>query len=307
MATYLVTQATGNQSRWTVTHLLAAGAKVHALVRDPSKVPDILKSPSVTLFKGESLNFDDVFNAAQGCVGVFLNTFPGQLGSDSSEAQQAKTVLEACKKAGLKGVVASTAMVTELKAMWSDAATEELHLDSYWTSKTAVEDAVRGAGFESWTILRPGYCHFNYYLPACNYNMPMLPTHGKIDHHLDDGSRMLQTDANDVGKYAAAALQDPAKFTGHGISVASENLTIEEVRDILVRVAGKEVGLQRCATDEAPVGGQIFQKWVNSKDLNPVLEEAKKASAKFGIPLTSLEEALQRERGHLLETLPAYA
>lgn len=76
MAIYLVTRATGQQSQLVITYLLAAGASVHAVVRNPQKIPPILESPGVTVFKGESDNFETIFQAAQGCIGVFLNTFP---------------------------------------------------------------------------------------------------------------------------------------------------------------------------------------------------------------------------------------
>ncbi|KAI0459627.1 NmrA family protein [Xylaria acuta] len=305
MATYLVTQATGNQSQWVITHLLAAGAKVHAIVRDPSKkIPDILHRPGVTVFKGESVNFDDVFSAAQGCVGVFLNTFP----IPGVELQQAKTVLDASKKAGLKSVVASTVMAAGEKAMWDDAITKEIHLLEYFQSKAAVEDAVRGAGLEAWTILRPAFCHFDYMLPSCHGNFARLAAHGELDHYYDDGTRMPQTDASDIGKYATAALQDPAKFGGQAIDIASESMTVEEVRDALVRVTGRDVGVRRRTPEDGePVPGQRFQMWANHKDLGGVMQRAKEAQAKFGIPFTPLEEALQRDKSRVLECLPVKA
>ncbi|KAI8951126.1 NmrA family protein [Xylaria longipes] len=305
MATYLGTQATGHQSQWVITHLLAAGAKVHAIVRDPSKsLPDILKRPGVTVFKGESVNFDDVFKAAQGCAGVFLNTFP----IPGVELQQAKTILDASKKAGLKSVVASTVMAAGLKSMWDDAATEEIYLSGYFSSKAAVDDAVRGAGLEAWTILRPAFCHFDYMVPGCYGNFARLASHGELDHYYNDGARMPQTDTSDIGKYAAAALQDPAKFAGEEIDIASENMTIDEVRDILVRVSGRDVtARRRTPEDGEPVAGQRFQMWANIKDFGPIMQGAKEAQAKFGIPFTPFEEAMKREKRRLLETYPVKA
>ncbi|KAF2972198.1 hypothetical protein GQX73_g1500 [Xylaria multiplex] len=303
MVTYLVTQATGHQSQWTIKHLLAAGQKVHAIVRDPAKIPEVLERPGVTVFKGESVNFDDVFRAAQGCEAVYLNTFP----IPGLEAQQAKTIVEASKKAGLKSVVASTTMSTGYKDMWDDDVTKECHLHDYFLSKAAVEDIVRGAGFEAWTILRPGVIHFDYFLPSCAYNFPRLATHGELDHFFNDGVRMPQTDANDVGIYAAAALQDPAKFGGQEIELSSENLTIEEVRDILAKVSGRNVRTRRHTSEDTPIPGQLFQLWVNSKDLTRVVAAAQEAQAKFGIPFTPLEEAFKREKSRLLETLAVLA
>ncbi|KAI0972451.1 NmrA family protein [Xylaria arbuscula] len=301
MATYLITQATGQQSQWTIKHLLAAGAKVHAILRDPSKIPDILNSPGVTVFKGESVNFDDVFQAAQGCQAVFLNTYsiPGL------EAQQAKTIAEATKKAGLQSVVASTVMCAGNKDLWDDTVTEECYLRDYYISKAAVEDIVRQAGFESWTILRPAFIHFDFMLPNALGNFPRLPTHGELVHCFNDGVRMGYTDANDIGTYAAAALQDSAKFNGQEIELVNESLTIEEVRNILVRVSGRDVTARKLSpeTDER-VRGQFFQMWANFKDFGHISAKAQEAQAKFGIPFTSLEEALQRDKKGLLESLP---
>ncbi|KAI1126524.1 NmrA family protein [Nemania abortiva] len=304
MSTYLITQATGQQGQWTIRHLLAAGAKVHALVRDPSKVPELLKSLGVTIFKGESANFDDVFRAAQGCKAVYMNTFP----IPGLEVQQAKTITEASKKAGLKTIVACTTMGTGNRAIWDDAVTEECHLLEYYRSKAAVEDIVHNAGFEAWTILRPAFLHVDYMLPNCYGNFPRLATHGELDHPFKEGARMVQTDASDVGKYAAAALQDPANFAGEAIELGSENLTIEEIRDALVRVSGRSVGLKKLTPgDGEPVAGQLFLMWANYKDFGPIVAAAKEAQAKFGIPFTSLEEALQRDRAGLLECLPVKA
>ncbi|KAI8625236.1 NmrA-like family protein [Xylariaceae sp. FL1651] len=308
MATYLITQATGCQAQATITHLLAAGAKVHAVVRNPQKIPEVLKSPGVTVFKGESVNFEDVFRAAQGCKGVFLNTFP----IPGLEAQQAKTIVEAAKKAGIKTIVANTTMGTGRRDMWDDAVTEECFLRDYYRSKAGVEDTVRAAGFEAYTILRPAFIHVDYMLPNARENFPKLATNGELDHFYNDGARMVQTVADDIGKYAAAALENPAKFGGHEIELASENLTIEEIRDILVKVSGRDVQTKRYDLKEFENGrpsafGQYFHLWANVKNFDGVVKAAKEAEAKFGIPFTPLETALRKDKDRLLECLPVKA
>lgn len=306
MATYLVTQATGQQSRWVVTHLLAAGAKVHAVVRDLQKVPPILQDPGVTLFQGESKNFEDIFRAAQGCRGVFLNTvpFPGL------EALQAKTVVEACKKAGVESIVAATTFAASNKAMWDDDGTKKIQLHQYFTSKAEVEDIVRGGEFQAYTILRPAVIHHDFFLPGCLQNFPRLPTHGELDHLLNEGAKMAYTDAHDVGKYAAAALQNPSKFGGQEYDLANELLTMQDVRDILTKVSGREVRATKrtpAEMDEMGISvfGQKFYLWVNIKDLSSVPVVANEVQAKSGIRFTSLEAALQRDKARLLECLPA--
>jgi uncharacterized protein YbjT (DUF2867 family) len=158
MSTYLVTMANGHQAQWTIEYLLAAGAKVHALVRDPSTLTDKLARPGITVFGRDNENPEAIFKAAQGCKGVFLNTFPM-----SPEGPQAQLVLDACKKAGVESVVASTSFYTGDKRLWDDAECFKI-MGWYYTSKANAEEVVRKSGM-TYTILRPGFLHHNY----CEY------------------------------------------------------------------------------------------------------------------------------------------
>lgn len=305
MTTYLITQATGQQSRWVISHLLAAGSKIHAVVRDLQKVPPSLQDPSITLFQGESKNFEDMFKAAQGCTGAFLNTFP----YPGLEALQAKTVVEACQKAGIERIVVATTHGTAIKAMWDDEATKEINLHQYFSSKATVEEIVRAGGFKAYTIVRPAVIHHDFFVPGCYGNFPRLPTHGELDHLLEDGAKVPYTDANDIGKYVAAALQDPAKFASQEINLGNELLTIEEVRDILTKVSGRQVRATKRTQKEVEemgisVFGQAFHLMSNIKDMSWTTATAKEVQEKFGIPFTSLEAAVQRDRALLLECLP---
>lgn len=305
MSTYLITQASGQQSRAVITRLLATGAKIHAVVRDIQKVPPILQNPSITLFQGESKNFDDIFKAAQGCKGVFLNTvpFPGL------ELLQAKTVVEACKKAGVEIIVAATSQATADKALWDDEWTKQVGLHGYFSSKSEVEAIVRNAGFPAHTLLRPAVLHHDFFLPGALQNFPRLPTHGELDHLSNEGVKVAFTDAQDVGKYAAAALQDPVKFGGQEIDLANELLTIDDVSDVLTKVSGRRVrAVKRTQRELQDMGivvfGQTFFNWANNKDLSTIPPIAKETQAKFGIPFTPLEASLQRDRTLLFECLP---
>ncbi|KAI6082573.1 NmrA family protein [Hypoxylon rubiginosum] len=308
MASYLVTQATGQQGQSVIKHLLAAGVEVHAVVRDLEKVPALLKSPGVTLFKGESKNFEEIYQAAQGCKGAYLNTLP----IPGFEAHQAQTIAEASKKAGVEILVAATTLCTNKKALWDDQASEECQMRGYFASKTQVEDIVRGAGFKAYTILRPSILHQDYLMPGAYQNYPRLPTHGELDHAFNEGVKAPYTDADDVGKYAAAALQNPDKFGGQEIDLGNELLTVEEAGDILVKVSGKDVPVRKRTPEEIEaikdtVFGQRVQLWANLYDFSAYANTAKEVQAKFGIPFTPLEASLQRDKARLLECLSASA
>lgn len=306
MTTYLITQASGQQSQWTITHLLKSGANVHAVVRDLEKVPPVLNQPGVTVFKGQSDDFDAILLAAQGCTGVFLNTFP----IPGLETQQARTVADACRKAGVQTIVASTTFFTDQRDMWDTTEVDEIHLRTYYSSKAEVEDIVRSAGFNAYTILRPGFIHFDYLIPSVLGNFPELPTDGELRHAYDDEARMPHTDASDIGKYAASALQDPVKFNGRELTLINESLTVKEARDILVKVSGRDVQTRRRTPAEIEkaketVPGQRFHFLANMRDFSGVIEAAKKSIVTVGMPLNSLEVALEREKVRLLQCVPA--
>lgn len=307
MSTFLVTQATGSQSQTVIKNLIAEGVKVHALVRDPSKtLPAILHDPAVTIFKGSSVDADTVEAAAKGCSGVFLNTVP----IPGVEEQQARSVVAAAKKAGVQSVVVATTMGTADRSLWDDEATKAAGLHGYYSSKAAVEDIVRGGGFASTTVLRPGFIHFDYIKGHSTGNWPGLETRGELDHDYDEGSRMPQTVAGDIGRYAAAALLDPARFDGAGIELTPENLTVAEAAAVVSRVAGREVPARRRTPEERDaLRGksfvQCFHFWLNSgKDLSRLVQAAREAEEKYGIKMTSFEEGLTADRELLLATLP---
>ncbi|KAI1266679.1 NmrA-like family protein [Xylariaceae sp. FL1019] len=302
MGTYLITQATGKQARWTITHLLAAGARIHAVVRDLEKASAIplLKSEGVTLFQGESVNLEEILQAAQGCQGAFLNTFP----IPGMETEQAKTIVEACKKAGIKTVVAATTFATDKPELWDNEQGDKVGLRDYYRSKKSIEDVVRDGNFEAYTIVRPGLIHIDYMTPHSVNNWGRLATHGIIDHAYDDGAKLPQTDCSDIGRYAAAALLDPAKFGGQEITVVTENLAIDEAASIVSKVSGRKVTTEK---GEVTRFGQKFHLFANATDFNDIVAAAREEAVKLGMPFGSLEAALERDREWLLESLPASA
>lgn len=186
---------------------------------------------------------------------------------------------------------------------------KESGLDWYFSAKADVEQAVREAGFKAYTILRPVWMIHDYLLPSAPYNYPELATKGTLDHAYNAGSTMIHTDSFDVGRYAAAALQDPVKFGGQEIDLGNEALTIEDVRDILAKVSGREVKTRKRTPEEMDavkefLFAQGLQLLANVKSLNDASAGAKAVQEKFGIPFTSFEMAMQRDKARLLECLP---
>ena len=118
----------------------------------------------------------------------------------------------------------------------------------------------------------------------------------------------MLTDGHDVGKYAAAAFQDPAKFSAQEIEMTNGAYTFDEIRDILKRVSGKDVKvIQRTAEEMESMGitvfGQKFHLWANMHNFGTAQNIAREVETKYGIPLTSLEDALRRDKPRLMDCL----
>jgi uncharacterized protein YbjT (DUF2867 family) len=309
MATYLVTGATGNQGGLVVKHLLAAGAKVHAVVRDPKSANAIaLREKGVVLFQGEHEKPEPAFReAAAGCSGVFLNV---SVFDPSIAKAHAAAILTACRVGGSDTmqtvVLSSTANVPEMGKHLEPLATIHPFLPMYYKSKLAVEEAVAEAGYPHYTILRPGQLVHDFFLPTSALQLPQLPREAIFTTALDENTPMAYTDDEDVGKYAAAALLDPKKFSGHEFDLIGENLTSRQVRDILAKVSGLDIGSHTRTADEAKsvkpmVPTQLFHVAKNMFPFEPDVDALEK---KYGIKLTRLEEALSRQKERLLESLP---
>lgn len=120
MVTYLITGATSKQGKATIKHLLAAGSKIHAVVRDPSKDATVqLKAQAVVLFQGDNENLSVLREAAQGCKRVFICLAPsGPV--PGLESRQVHWIVQATKEVGVEVIVASTSMFTADKERYSN-------------------------------------------------------------------------------------------------------------------------------------------------------------------------------------------
>jgi len=302
---FLITGATGYQGGAAARYLLAKNVIVHALVRDPtSAASQKLKEAGAILFKG---HFDDVpaiTAAMEDVSGVFINlspTFP-----PTDQVRHAHNLIDAALAANsVQTIVNSTAFYCGNRSVWANRDPSD-GLYVYYSTKAAVEQAVRDAGVENYTILRPAWLMHNYLLPQSVWHFPELSSEGILAHVYNSETKMPHFDAEDVGKFVAAALLEPKRFNGHEIDLGHENLTIEETRDILSKAVGSEIPMRMRSEEEAAglygqVGTLIFQELANEKDLSI---DGEALMMKYGIPFSTFEEYLNRERPAFLESIP---
>src|SRR5258705_9142664 len=133
--TILVTGATGNVGRPLVAGLLADGARVRALTRDPAAAGF---PPVVAVAGGDYAAPGILAEAVRGADAVFLNI--GALREHAGE------LIAAGRRAGVSKIVMLSSIAVR------DEGDQVLSLGR---QHKAVEDAVKGAGGD-WTILRCG-------------------------------------------------------------------------------------------------------------------------------------------------------
>jgi nucleoside-diphosphate-sugar epimerase len=68
---HLVLGATGGSGYWSAQKLIAREESVRLLVRDPTKIPELIKQDGVEVVKGDALNKEDVRGAAKGASTIF--------------------------------------------------------------------------------------------------------------------------------------------------------------------------------------------------------------------------------------------
>jgi uncharacterized protein YbjT (DUF2867 family) len=308
MATVLVLCATGQQGRSVVKYLLAAGVKVHAVIRDAHSEQALrLKSQGVVLFEGDNDSFAVIREAASDCQGIYLNLQPSPT-DQYSQQRQVHGIIQVCKETGLETIVLSTAYFTGDRSKWDNQHGKRSGVRQYYLAKAEMEKAVREAGVRHYTILRPAWFHANYLLPYSVWHFPGLSKSGELLHSYDEGVKMAHVDEDDIARYGVAALLNPAKFSGHEIDLGNENLTIQDAAETIRRVAGSDIQItvrKRTAEEVVEavnlVATQTFQLWANGVDATI---DGQQIQQKYGIRMTTFEEYLTREKDRLLESLP---
>lgn len=286
----LVTGATGAQGGATARRLLAQGWRVRFLTRDPdSPVAQSLLAQGAEASKGEFEDRASVAAAMQDIAAVFSVQLSG-----ARERQQGFLLIEEARRAGVPQFVhtsvTGTASHTRMPLWGSGYWGEE-----YWSAKRDIEEAVRSAGFESYTVLRPAFMMENFIAPKVRGMFPDLRRQ-QIASAMHGDTRLQLVSAEDVGRFAAAALADPQRFGGHSIDLAAEEPSIHQIAATLSRALARSIEVVELTPEQALQRGQSSgwvrsQEWINQVGYHADIE----ALAVYGLPLTRLEDwAAQR-------------
>lgn len=223
MATIVVTGATGAQGGAVVRHLLGAGNTVRALTRKPEgAAAKALAALGATVVRGDLGDRDSLVRAFTGADGVYAVTEFFKNGIPA-EIEQGKRMADVAKEVGVGHfVLASVAFPTGTSGV------------PHFDSKREIERHVESLGIR-YTFLRPSLFMEDLtekqYVPPGTWGMtPKLV--GR-----DRPIRWIATD--DIGAAAARIFAEPERFAGRSVSLAGDELSIGQARELFRKTNGK--------------------------------------------------------------------
>ncbi|MFC7624675.1 NmrA family NAD(P)-binding protein [Microlunatus sp. GCM10028923] len=289
-APVLVTGATGRQGGATAQALLAAGVPVRALVRDPARAKAV-EAAGAELVTGDLHDRESLDRAVQGVRAVFSVQMPGvnAAGFDfAGEVTQGVNLIEAARAAGVPQFV-HTSVSGAGQHRTTPGWTEDRwgSLVPSLTAKTELQDRLRTAGFERWTLLKPGFFMDNF-LPSMRYMFPR-GIEGGLVTVIKPTTRLSLVATSDIGAAAAAAILDPDRFDRVELELASDYLPMTRIAEILSGALGSRVTAPDLIEAEAVAAGMppmgASMEWMNVAGQPARPEFARD----LGIPVTSFE------------------
>jgi len=216
----VVTGATGKQGGAVVRGLLERGHKVRAITRntDSPQAMELAKA-GVTLVRASLEDTAALTKALEGATSLFAMTTPFESGTEA-ETRQGISAADAAKAAGVHLVFTSVGS--------ANRQTGVPHFDS----KYEVEKHIAKIGARS-TILAPAYFMENLY-----FGKQQL-AQGIYASALPPTRPLGQIAVEDIGGVAVRVLEDPGRFAGKRFDLNGDELSGDDVVDVLSRVAGR--------------------------------------------------------------------
>ncbi len=287
--TVLVTGVTGQQGGATARALLAAGVPVRALVRDPrSKSAQAIEAMGAELVQADLSNRASLGPAVEGVRAVFSVQRPPMTETSvdfAGELAQATNLVDAAKAEGIwQFVQSSTSGVGEHTRVAGWAEGRWAAMADYFHTKQAIMEAVRGAGFARWTVIKPAFFM---------ENLPLLAPRGPRDGLLTvlkPETELALVAVRDIGTAAAHAFRYPDRFHQLELELAGDLRTMGQIAQTLSAAWSVPVTAPSMSLEEALDAG--MPTWAAGHEWNnAVLQPARPEFAReLGIPVTTFAE-----------------
>lgn len=258
----LVTGATGRQGRAVFKHLQSKGFGVRALTRDPDQpAARTLEGHGTEIVKGDLSDPASLTRALDGVYGVF--SVQNWKDGPEAETQQGINLANAANRSAISHFVYS-----------SVASADKNTGIPHFESKFKVEEHLRGTGMP-YTILRPVFFMENV------LGMKEQVEQGKLALPLKADTNFQMIAVDDIGEFATLAFSHPGKWQGRAVEIASDELTMASMAEVMGRVSGQPVEYEQVPWDqfEQKAGHErtVMYRWFQDVgyhvDLAPLREE----------------------------------
>jgi len=218
----LVSGATGKQGGAVIRSLETTRVHIRALTRTTtSPASKALADKGVELAEGSFSDSASLVKALTGVSSAFLVTTPMGEGTEA-ELKQGKAFIDAAKEASCPHIVFTSVEGAERKSGVP-----------HFESKYQIELYLAASGIPH-TIIRPVAFYDNLPKKASLQSFFVM---GLFDAALC-GKKLQMVAVDDIGWYAARALEDPNKWAGRIIPLAGDNLSMSDVQDSYAAVDG---------------------------------------------------------------------
>jgi len=221
--TIVITGVTGSQGGAAARKLLNDGWHVRGLTRNPEgKEARRLGSMGVELIQGDMGDKTALEHAFARAHGVYAVTDFFRNGV-AKEILQGKLIADIAKKSGVQHLVFSSVISANRK-------TGVPHFESKWIIEQHIEELRISS-----TIIRPAVFMEDLtdkrYVPPANWGM--------IARIAGRDTRIKWIAIEDIGSVVARVFSDPQAFIGKKLSLAGDERSIAEAREIFKKVDGK--------------------------------------------------------------------
>ncbi len=225
----LVTGATGRQGGAVYQHLQKKGFKLRALVRDPNsnKARQLMRRGE-EVFQGSLDDLDSLMRAMDGVYGVFSVQH-----YTVSEIQQGVAVIEAANRQKVSHFVYS-----------SVGSVDEDTRIPHFETKVKVEEHLRSSGLQ-YTILRPVFFMENWQR-AFGESI----RNGQVQRPLSPTTNLQMVTVDDIGAFAVLAFEHPGKWKNRTVSLAGDELSMQQIADAFSRVTARDVKYVQVSWDQ---------------------------------------------------------
>jgi len=292
----LVVGGTGTQGGNVARELLKQEYRVKIVTRTPtSPSAKQLEQLGAELVKGDLSEPASLIPVMNDVKAIFSAQYadPNDL---SVEIRNTRNMVQAAKDAGVEQIVHTSVVETNIFPRWDKS---EM-LSKLWESKYLAEELIREAGFPYWTILHPSFFMENFIDPLSGYMAPELKQ-GKLFGVLYPHTPLKLNNGQDTSLFARTAFENPDKFNTKDINIASDELSMTQIAEIISKISGKTITYEEVDAEEGIQRGLFMgtvesHRWMN--DVRGWGFDIKETYS-YDIPLTPFEQWLTDNRSRI--------